>query len=347
MDPYKEIILNNKIVKPRKSIISPIMDSKNILVNDTWEYVSMWLKKNNQKEALFFWEQSKSFFNATQSLPNTSSPLTSYYCFLNATKTLLKVKNINFAEKHGVTGKRNGKLSLNNEKILFKTSGILPALQSYFNEVPENEEYTMKQLLQNLVFIHRVYNLTYSSSSDLFIPLKDVKFLRATKKRQGRNHYEFCLSAEFDTDIVNGRTINSLPRGFEYKDNLIISDKKFKWRIGLNDKNSRNKTTLEDANKHFRKNIVYIKGLETHWYLKKDNKDSILDKSMPIITFAIMHRLSELSRYSPDILAKYLESKHNWLLAEFLNTSVHHFIDQLSSEITGYDFVIGKNLMKS
>ena len=67
---------------------------------------------------------------------------------------------------------------------------------------------------------------------------------------------------------------------------------------------------------------------------------------MSTLTFAIMHRLSELSRYSPNILAKYLESKNNWLLAEFLDKAKYQFIDKISSEITGYDFVAGKNLVR-
>lgn len=90
----------------------------------------------------------------------------------------------------------------------------------------------------------------------------------------------------------------------------------------------------------------YFKGVKTHWYLKKENTKSINDKSMSTLTFAIMHRLSELSRYSPNILAKYLESKNNWLLAEFLDKAKYQFIDKISSEITGYDFVAGKNLVR-
>lgn len=346
MSYYQQIVLDKKIVRPKKSIIEPIINSKNILVNNSWDYVDMWLKKNNKKDALFFWQQSKSFFIASKNLSNTASPLTAYYCFLNAVKTLLIVKNINFADRHGVSGKRNGNISFNNEIVLFKGSGILPALQQYFNEPVRAEEYTMKQLLQNLVYIHRVYNLTYSGESELFIPLKNVRFLKATKmrpERQGKR--DFWFSAEFDTDIIDGNTKKSLPQGFKYIDNLIVSSKRYIW-LTSDVRNINNKKELKKANTFFRKKLVYIKGLETHWYLKKDNQNAISDKSMPTITFAIMHRLSELSRYSPDILAKYLESKNNWLLAEFLDTSIHHFIDQISSEITGYDFVIGKNLMK-
>jgi len=340
------VILNKKIVKPKKSIINPIIDSKNILVNNSWDYVDMWLKTHNKKDALLFWQQSKSFFIASLTLPNTSSPLTAYYCFLNAVKTLLIVKNIQFEDRHGVSGRRNGKISFNNEIVSFKSSGILPALQQYFNEPIRNEDFTIKQLLRNLVFIHRVYNLTYSGSGELFIPLKNVRFSKSKKARPERpGERDFWFSAEFDTDIIDGYTINSLPSTFKYKDNVIVSKKRFKW-LTSDSKNTNNKIELVKANKFFRKQLVYIKGLETYWYLKKDTTQSIKDKSMPTIVFAIMHRLSELSRYSPNILAKYLESKHNWLLAEFLDTSIHHFIDQIASEITGYDFIIGKNITR-
>ncbi|CAH8239481.1 hypothetical protein VAEU17_5700001 [Vibrio aestuarianus] len=60
---------------------------------------------------------------------------------------------------------------------------------------------------------------------------------------------------------------------------------------------------------------------------------------MPIM-FAAMHRLSELARYSPDKLAKHFECQHNWLLSEFITSASNQFIDEISSEITGYEFMI-------
>lgn len=306
----------------------------------------MWLRTKKEKDALFFWQQAKSFFLASQNLPNTSKPLTAYYCLLNAVKTLLLVKKINFYDKHGVSGKRNGQISFNNEIVSFKNSGILPSLQEYFDEPRLNEDFTIKKLLQNLVFIHRVYNMTYSSSSELFIPLKNVQFVKAKRARSQRSGVkEFWLSANFDVDVIDGNLINSLPNTFKYVDDHIVSKKKFRW-INNDPKNIINKNEIIKANKFFRKKIVYIKSLKTHWYLRKDITNSITNKSMLTIVFAIMHRLSELSRYSPDILAKYLESKHNWILAEFLDNSLHQFIDQISSEITGYDFQIGKNIIR-
>ena len=37
------------------------------------------------------------------------------------------------------------------------------------------------------------------------------------------------------------------------------------------------------------------------------------------------------------LLAKHLDSQHNWLLTEFIETSIVQFIDQISSEITGQE----------
>jgi hypothetical protein len=346
MKYFQDITLHGKIVRPKKSIINPIFDSKNILVNDSWNYVDMWLKKNTQKEALFYWQQARQFFEASLVLPNTSSPLTSYYCFLNATKTLLLVKKIVFADRHGVSGKRRGNISFDNETVSFKNSGILSSMQKYFEESVRSEEYTLKQLLQNLIFIHRAYNLTYTSSGELFIPLKNVRFVKATKSRTNQNGVrEFWLCAEFDTDIIDGNLTRTLAMGFKYVDGYVVSTKRFKWKT--NDQGNKNNIKeLEKANKYYRKKLTYIKGLKTHWYLKKENTKTINDKSMPTLSFAIMHRLSELSRYSPNILAKYLESKNNWLLAEFLDKAKYQFIDKISSEITGYDFVAGKNLVR-
>ncbi len=92
MSCFHDITLYGKIVRPKKSVISPIFDSKKILINYSWKYVDMWIKKNNKKDALFYWQQPHRFFEASLVLPNISSPPALYYCFLNAIKTLLIVK---------------------------------------------------------------------------------------------------------------------------------------------------------------------------------------------------------------------------------------------------------------
>jgi len=46
-----------------------------------------------------------------------------------------------------------------------------------------------------------------------------------------------------------------------------------------------------------------------------------IDRSSLTITFAAIHRLSELTRYSPELLAKYLDGRYNWLLSEFITVA--------------------------
>jgi YaaC-like Protein len=58
------------------------------------------------------------------------------------------------------------------------------------------------------------------------------------------------------------------------------------------------------------------------------------------MTFAAMHRLSELAHYTPMKLARHLDCQHNWLRSEFVATACSQFVDEISSEITGQEFMI-------
>ena len=68
-----------------------------------------------------------------------------------------------------------------------------------------------------------------------------------------------------------------------------------------------------------RRLIVTISSTKDLWYLKKDLKNNKLsEKHGLIIIFAVMHRLSELSRYDPNGLDKHLCGDANWLLTQFI-----------------------------
>ncbi|MFC2284260.1 MAG: YaaC family protein [Corynebacterium matruchotii] len=68
------------------------MKENAVLATDSWNFVDLWLKRNSENKAQFYWQQAQNFYNASLNLPKTSSPLTLYYCFLNATKALLITK---------------------------------------------------------------------------------------------------------------------------------------------------------------------------------------------------------------------------------------------------------------
>jgi hypothetical protein len=80
----KDIIL-------RKPKIVADLPSKVVLTDSTWQFFEIYLRSQNQDDALFYWEQARNFYETTKTLSLVSKPLTAYYCFLNATKSLLVI----------------------------------------------------------------------------------------------------------------------------------------------------------------------------------------------------------------------------------------------------------------
>lgn len=342
---FEQIVYQQKKLRLHKSVIDPNFESKTILVNDPWDYVEMWIKRNkfpkekDLEEALFYWQQARHFFSATEKLPKVSSPLTAYYCFLNATKLLLKIKNISFSEWHGVSGENvNNKIYLSNEQVQFQNSGVLSSLCDYLQEPCNNTNiYSLKSLLYNLPYIHRAYCLTFRSDIELFIPVSNPVFVKKPKKYNCLKSW-LCMEIK-DKLYTNGHTLNKIANCFERDagilDKYIIrSKKRFDW-----DKSDLNK--IKRYHQKVRKHLFYIHSPQRLWYLKRSgNMRSLIDRSSLTITFAAMHKLSELARYSPMLLAKHFDSKHNWLLSEFIANAPSQFIDEISSEITGQEFMI-------
>ena len=130
-----ELKIANRTAYFRKAITKPNFASESVLTRDAFEFVELWLTRNCNA-ALPYWRQSKAYFDASRHLPVVSAPLTSYYCFLNATKALLIVKEVAFTDNHGVTGRRapNAKRIISNEEIEIKGGGVLAGLSSYLGE---------------------------------------------------------------------------------------------------------------------------------------------------------------------------------------------------------------------
>lgn len=339
-----ELIINSKPVGLHKAFKTPDFNSKTILVRDHWDYVEMFLKRKRLNDAAFYWSQAKEFYKASLDLPNTSSPLTLYYCFLNATKALLTVKGVVFTHRHGVAGQTvAGNTNLENEHITFYSAGILNALSTYLEDPNTNvrHQHSFKDLLYNLPFIHRAFSLTYTTHyPEIYIPIVNPTFLKDSATR------EVYLSFKTTGNYANGHTTNKIiPLGFT-KDNdrsnensfLFISNNHFGWSSQRQHKN-RNIQRLTDFHKTNRRNLQYIFGSSTLWYIKRTGVNHIIDKHPLTIMFACMHRLSELARYEPLTLVNHFKLSQNWLLTEFIKGAPMEFIDQISCEITNQNFM--------
>ena len=334
---HREIKYKNSPLTIHKAVSEPHFNQKTILVTSTWDYMDLWLKRNHKEEAQFYWQQAKHFYHATTELPKNSSPLTAYYCILNATKAFLLAKGIGFSDKHGVSGRqRQGRTYLSNEIVKFKSGGILAELCRHLGEPANNEEYSLQHLLYNMPFVHRAYDLSYDSSPELFIPIRNQEIVKS------RTTNEAWFSAELDKKYANMNTVKRLSSHYErdvsIKDRFVIrSTRRFRWTPS-NKRQSLQRYQL--YHKKLRKDLYYIYSPQRLWYIKRSNSvNGFIERSSMTLIFAAMHKLSELARYSPNRLARHFEGRYNWLLSEFISIAPLQFIDELSSELTGYEFM--------
>ncbi len=321
--------------------MSPNLGSKTVLTDSTWRYVEIFLKEKKQNKALMYWNQAQNFFEATENLSLISKPLTSYYCFLNATKALLTYKKIRFDVKHGVSGKRIDKrYNLQNETITIFPSGVLSGLCTYFKEhvKPEKkgETYTLKEIFYNLEYIHRAYTLTYNNKGELFIPIENCRFVH----EDGKAWFEAKLDETNSTNSIM-KSLSGFGIDYYYDNSTTFTirrNKKFDWNTRYGKPDIKSLRNLKNYYFNIRSRLTYIYSPNKLWYIKRNDLKGVINKNSTILTFAAMHRLSELSRYNPDILDKHLNGKSSWLISEFITKSLLQFIDSISSEITGDDF---------
>ena len=90
-----------------------------------------------------------------------------------------------------------------------------------------------------------------------------------------------------------------------------------------------------------RRELQFINGAEALWYIRGTVKGPArLQRQLPTLILGAMHRLSEICRYKPLQLASLLDGQKNWLLTEFIEMSAVQFIDEITSEFTGLQFLV-------
>ncbi len=337
----KDLILSAACVKPH-------YNSKTIIVEDSWEYIELWIRKIKDKSigknATYYWSQAKEFYKASEKLDKYSSPLLSYYFMLNVTKCLLTIKRIPFEDLHGITGQvnnRSARVTLKSEMMNIKTKGVLSSLYLHFNEAIPASPYNLYYVLYNLPFLHRAFTTTFNVP-ELLIPINEpyfVRFVNSTKS--DRTIRESWIKFEIvDKKYQDGRILKNIPTSFERdipdSKYYFRKKKRFEWSTSKRAKNNNLKNLLSYHSK-IHKYFTLICGDSYFWYLRRDHRDTIFVNQILLI-FSAMHRLSELSRYDPLRLEKHFFAGHNWLLTEFINLAPKQFLNLISSEITGKDF---------
>jgi hypothetical protein len=336
-----ELILKGIVLRPHKAYKNSDFTSKAVHVSDKWDYVESWLRNHTSNRALTFWIQAKSFKDANNKVDRLSQPLTSYYCILNMVKALLISKGVDLPQviNHGLTGKSEGiKNLLTNEYVILKNSGVLSQLCYYFDEtIGDNEQISIDDLLYNLPFIHRAYCISNGTRRDkeLFIPVVSPRFYKIEKPVSRKNSY-FCGELT-DSWSATQSTINKIPDSFELvpdTEKTIRFKDRFEWSGRAHAPKVKK---LELYNKKLRNKIFYIHGCTDRIYLKRNNISGVVNHNNIVISFAILHRLSELCRYNPESFNAHYRNRYNWLLDEFLKRVLEQMVDEISAEITGQE----------
>ena len=318
-----------------KCIREPRLFDQTILTDDPVEYVELYLRRERQSDAIFYWRQAKEFLDVTSNLSLTSAPLPLYYSYLNAAKALLASKGIAFREHHGVgsaTSKSRRKISLSNEMIKFWTTGVAAELCKYFGDPIPGNPISLKNCLSNIPYVQRTFCLTYRSFSSILVSLRNVEFEADTST--GFFHVRVLLEEDAAPKPFMART---LPSSLEVRGGVVRSVDS----VSVSDPEKFTEpeiSNMKALSEKLRKDLVYIKGHETLWYLMKDTRAK-LSLNSTLLTFIAMHRLSEVSRYQPKQLSSFLEGGENWLISEFIRMSPIQFFDQISAEITGGYFM--------
>ena len=352
---------NSKPLALKTAIKSPKLTGRTVIVSDRWEYVRFYLKnikkgkRSSAERALFYWNQAEEFYKSSKNLSLTSAPLPLYYCFLNAAKALLEFRdkdNPEYKAYHGVSGvNRNNnikKLKLSEQEIVIKSKGVCPALLSFFNGNKGliGSKLSLDSLLANLVYIHRTYVISQgiSQRKEMFIPLDEVFFVRKPNKH-------VTINAKIDEKYSNHESIknSNLKKVKHYKSpngEIRIGWKKCKVKLQNIRYVSSNPKLLKfhsEVRKYFQE---ISSGINSRWYFKDFNQPKSLDIPPLVIMFICMHRLSELSRYEPDILNAYLTREHSLILSEFIKATPFQFINTIATEITGEQLGVSRHIIE-
>jgi YaaC-like Protein len=227
----------------------------------------------------------------------------------------------------------NGRIRIDNEGLKIKNSGIVPSLVNYLGETETKRQYNLGVILSNLPFIHRAVAISYSRG-ELFLRIRNPRYVT---DEAGRAWFR----ADLPEEHIHGQTISTLQSTFKITkgDRATYFDTiaRFQWS-GARKPSQADILALKLFHKQTRLHINYIASANPLWYVKRElSSYTMINRYNMTLIFLAMHRLSEIARYKPIEFIHMLEGNRNWIIYEFVKVARNQFLDEIASEITGYE----------
>ncbi|MNW41862.1 hypothetical protein D3C74_190160 [compost metagenome] len=282
---------NRKDLILRKTVVYPEFDRKTVLTDSHWHYIELFLRAGKEEhchKAANYWNQAKNFYTATANLDLVAKPLTTYYCFLNATKALLTYKRINFDLQHGVSGKHEaGQIKLQNEYVSIQKKGVLAGLCEYLNEP--------------VSFTPRDVNIFGSNQAEVLvrgISNKTREFVSAAERQAFENNVrEYLINRKNTKSFPETHTLKNILYNLEFihraykltfnsEPELFIpivkprfvfdknnNESWLEFQLEEGDSNARTLTNIDtfDRDDFYKTDIYYLRSRETFTWFSKNN----------------------------------------------------------------------------
>lgn len=290
-----------------------------------------------------FVRQAREFYTAQRAVSPAAKPLAAYYFVLNLSKAFLTLAapSETRADKlmHGVAVEPGpgGSYAFELAKSRAYASGVFPLLAARTgaaSKKPVTNPIAVVDLLPYLLEATHEYSAA-SGQLPRLLEVESVSMLQSDGNA--------WLRLEIPVDSITRRGLR--PKALAEQDAGLFAE----WFdfVGNDDDRgvsvyestktlagSRRRSTWDALAAQLDSALVGLdrSQLGGRWFVTLDPRTGLL--SYEAVTFLLMHHLSEMARYRPQLLDEMLSSKHAWVLTTWVNRACENLLLTLASRIT-------------
>jgi len=331
-----------------------------VVTSDPWRCLAVHIRRtvkntSHRNQAAAFLEQAEDLYQAAGTARVGSKPLLYYYSFLNLAKTFLVVKKGKDLRRcmHGLKEPKDNirkYMTITSQAVVANASKPRGRLQLYREFIAEcgfpapakPKPMRLVDLLDQAVSIHRITSHTLGHTRQFF-PVDDIAFMCDPAKKKAWvalrvRRDDLAVSSAAARDVRKNTTCFKEVESPERQFRLYESKSQRAYSRSPRDVlRSLVSDTWKDIWSELRP------GGYQFWISAIPRK-----KRLPQLGsgYQAMFYFGSVARYRPDDLRKLLESKHGWMVQEFINNQPIQFLYFLGSGLMDAEMVIPELAMR-